>query len=278
MRHCGNIRAILQALIKNHLHHAQRQGPIRSRPYGDMPIRQRRCPRPVRINHNQPAAIPPCLLNKRPQVHIVPVDIRAPRQHQLCQPKILRRRPQLLAVDQLPRLTAGLTANRPLQLARAQPVKEPPVHRPEPQHANRPRVAVRKNRLRPKLVADLLEPRSNRIQRLVPAHPLKGLVLAPLHQRPLGHTGLSLQRIQNPLRRIHPVQVLGHLPAKKPLRHRMLRIARYLYRAPIRIHGHQHPARVRTIVRAHGMHNAKWGDVGCGGHRHIVSWTHMKCA
>lgn len=33
----------------------------------------------------------------------------------------------------------------------------------------------------------------------------------------------------------------------------------------------QHRARIGAIVRAHGVHHAKWGIVGCGGHSVIVS-------
>ena len=255
MRPFRNECPILQPLVQDHLHHPQRQRPICPRPDCNVPVRQRRCPRPVRVDHNQPPARPPRLLNHRPQVHVVPMDVRAPRQHQLRQAVVLWRRSQLLPINQLPGLSARLAANRSVQLARPQPVKEPPVHRPKSKLPDRPRIAVRQNRLRPKLLRHSLQPRGNRVQRLVPTHPLKRLLFFAALQRPLGHSRFAPQRIQQPIRRIHPVQILRHLAAQKPLRHRMFRVPLHLHRPALRVHSHQHAARVRAVVRTHRVHH-----------------------
>ncbi len=271
MRHLVNVGAVFQALVENHLHHPQRQRRIRPRTDRNMPIGQRRRSCLVRIDHNQPRPIPPRLLHHRPQVNVVAVDICAPRQHQPGQPKVLRRHAQLLPVNQLPRLTASLRANRPIQLARSQPMKEPPVHRPESEHANGSRVAVGQNRLRPKLLRNPLQPLSNRDERLIPTDALKGLVLLPALERTFGHAWFPLQREKNPLRRIHPVKILGYLAAQEPLRHRMRRVARHLHGASLCVHRNQNPAAVRAVVRTHRMHHAKWGRSGSRGHAAIVS-------
>ena len=66
-------------------------------------------------------------------------------------------------------------------------------------------------------------------------------------------------RVQHPIRRIHPVQILRHLRAQKPARHRMLRITLNLCRTPV-LHGDQDPASVGTIVRTRGMHDLLHGN------------------
>ncbi len=59
-------------------------------------------------------------------------------------------------------------------------------------------------------------------------------------------------RIQHPIRRIHPIQILRHLGAQKPARNRMLRIPLNPRRPPI-LHGNQNPASIGAVVRTSGM-------------------------
>ena len=85
------------------------------------------------------------LLHHRPQMNVIAVDIRAPGDNQLCQLVVFGGRPQLFSIHQVPRDPASFGADRAVELASAQAVKETPVHRPEPQHADRPRIAVGQN-------------------------------------------------------------------------------------------------------------------------------------
>jgi len=122
---------------------------------------------------------------------------------------------QLLAVDQVPRHPARLGADRPVELAPAQAVKEPPVHRTESEHPDGPRVAVRQNRLRPVLVADRCS-RAAISSSASSSSRARSLVLLAPHQRPLCHSGFPSQRVQNPLRRVHTVQIFGYLAHRNP--------------------------------------------------------------
>ena len=101
------------------------------------------------------------------------MHVRAPRNDQPGMGKVLRRRPQLHSIHAQQRRPARSRTDRPVQLRGAQPVEEPPVHRPVSQLPNRPGIAVRQHALRPKLRRDLLQPRRNLIQRLVPGDPLE---------------------------------------------------------------------------------------------------------
>ena len=166
---------------------------------GDVPVGQRRGARPVGIDHDQPRAVAPRLLHHRPQVNVVAVNVRAPREDQLGQPEVLGRRAQLLAVDQVPGHAAGLGADGAVELAGAQAMKEAAVHRSVAEHADGARVAVGQNRLGTVPIADLLEPRGDGVERFVPGDALEGFVLAAARQRTLCHAGLALQRIKNAL-------------------------------------------------------------------------------
>ena len=271
MRHCVDIRAVLQSLVQDHVHHAQRQRAVRAGPDRDVPVGQCSGSRPVWVNHNQTCAVASRLFNERPQVHIVSVDIRTPRKHQLGQLEVLSRCAKLLAIHQVPRHAASLTANGSIQLACAHAVKEAAVHRPVAQHADGAGIAVRQNRLGPELGGNVSKARGNRVQRLIPAHALEGLMLAASFERAFGNARLALQRVENPLRCVHAVEILGHLSAEKTLRHGVCRVARNFHCAPLFVYGDQHPAGVRAIVRTNGMHNAKSAGFSSRGHSAIVS-------
>ena len=221
VRHSGNVGAVFQAFVENHVHQAQRQRHIRAGPNRDMPVRHGRGARAVGVNHDQPRTVAPRLLHKRPQVNVVAVDIRAPRQNQFRPPEIFGRRAEFFPVHQVPRLAARLGTNRAIELARAHAMKKSPIHRSVSQHANGSRVAVRQNRFRTVAIARLLEPRRNRVQRFIPAHTLESFVLAATRQRPLRHAGPTAHRIKNAVRRIHAIQIFRHLAAQEPSSHRL---------------------------------------------------------
>ncbi len=146
--------------------------------------------------------------------------------------KSSRRRPQLDPIHALQRRPTRRRADRPVQLRRSQPMKEPPVHRPIPQLPDRPRIAVRQHALRPKLRRNRRQPRRNSAPAPHPTRSARNASASrPCLHRPLRHARPPPHRIQQPLRRVHPVQILRHLPAQKSPRHRMRRIALHLHRA-----------------------------------------------
>ncbi len=198
-----HILPVFEPHAQNYVHHPQGQRRIGPRIDHQMLVSQCGRPRPIRIDHHQLRALAPRLFNERPQVHVVAMDIRAPRNDQPCMSKVLWRRPQLDPVHALQRHTARFRADRPVQLRGPKPMEEPPIHRPIPQLPDRPGIAVRQHALRPKLSHNLFELCSDLIQRLVPGDPLKRLSLSSLRQRSLWHPGPSPHRIQQSVRRIH---------------------------------------------------------------------------
>jgi hypothetical protein len=71
----------------------------------------------------------------------------------------------------------------------------------------------------------MLQPRCNRVKRLVPRNLLKTLEFPTFGKRAFGHASLAAQRVQNALRRVNPIQIFGYLAAKEALRHRVGRVA-----------------------------------------------------
>ena len=256
VRHFGNVRAVFQALVENHVHQAQRQRCIRAGADRNMPVGHGRGARAVGVDHDQPRPVAPRLLHKRPQMNVVAVDVCTPSKNQFRQPEILGRHAEFFPVHQVPCLPARLGANGAVELAPAQAMKKPPIHRSVSQHADGSRVAVWQDRFRSVAIACLLQPRGNRVQRFVPAHALKRFKLMAALQRSLRHAGFAAHRIENAVRRVHAVQIFRHLAAQKPSSHWLRRVALHLHRAPLFIHRHQHSARVRAIVRAHGVNHA----------------------
>ena len=239
------------------MHHAQRQRHIRAGADRDVPVGQGRSARAIGVDRDEPRPVAPGFFNKRPQMNVVAVDVRAPRKNQLRQPEILGGRAELLPVHQVPRLSARFGTNRAVELARAQAMKKAPVHRPVAQHADGPRVAIGQDRLGTVAIGNLAEPRGNRVQRLVPAHAVKDFELIPAGPRTLGRARFPLQRIENAVRRVDTIQILGHLAAQESPRHRLPGIALDLDRAALRVHRHQHRARVGAIVRADGVNDTE---------------------
>ena len=222
------------------------------------------------INHDEPRAVAPRLLHHRPQVNVVAVNVRGPGDDQPGQPEVLGGRAQLTAVNEVPGLSASLGTDGAVKLARAQAMKEAPVHGAVAQQAHVARVAVGQDRLRAVALRCLVEARGDAIERLVPGHALERLHLAAARLGPLGRTGLALQRNQHAIRRVHAVEILGHFAAQKSLRDRVRGIALHLDGAALCVHGHQHAAGVRAIERADSVHDAKRRIRGSCGHGLIV--------
>ncbi len=250
------------------MHQAQRQRSIRAGTDGDVPVGHGRGARAVGVDRDQPRPVAPGFFNKRPQVNVVAVNVRAPGKNQLREAKILGRRAKFFAVHQVPRLPAGLGADRAVELARAQAMKEAPVHRPVAQHADGPRVAVGQDRLRTVAIGSLPQPRGNPVQGFVPAHALKDFVFGGfvfMGPGALLRFGLASHGIENAVRRVDAVQIFCHLAAQESPRHRLLGVALDLHRAALAVDRHQHRARVGAIVRANGVNNA---EVRGSGRRH----------
>ncbi len=270
MRHFRDVGAVFEALVEDHVHHAEGQRRIRSGTDGDVPVGYCGCPRAVGIDDDQPRSVAPRLLDEWPQVNVVAVDVRGPREDKIGQAEVFGWRAQLLSVDQVPCLPARFGTDGAVKLARPQAVKEAAIHGAVAEHADGSGVTVREDRFGAVPVADLVKPRSDRIERFVPARALECFVLAPALQRALCRSGFAAQRVENAVRRVDAIEILRHLAAQKAPRHRLRRVAFDLYRAAFLVHRHQHRARVRTIVRANGVHDAKGRGSSRRGHEAII--------
>ncbi len=270
VRHLRDVGAVFEAVAHDHVHHSQRQGRIGAGADGDVPVGQGRGAGLVGVDDDEARAVAASLLHHGPEVNVVAVNVAAPRDDEFGQPEVFGRRAQLFAVDKVPGHAAGLGANGAVQLAGAEAMEEAAVHRSEAEHADSAGVAVGQNRFGTVLIADLCEPRGNGIECFVPGDALKGFLLLPSRQRTFGNAGLALERINEALGRVDPVEILGNFAAEKALGNRMRRVACHLDGAPLFVHRYQHGARVGAVVRADRVDDAKGGRHG-GGHAVIVS-------
>ena len=95
----GKIHPIREPFAEQHMHHGQCQQAVGPGMDRQVLVRQCRRARPVRVDHDQPRALPAGFLDKGPQVNVVAVDVRAPGHDEPGLGEVLRRRAQLDAVD-----------------------------------------------------------------------------------------------------------------------------------------------------------------------------------
>ncbi len=214
--------------------------------------------RAVGVDHDEPRAVAPRLLDHGPEMDVVAVDVRAPGQDQLRKAEVFGRRAKFFAVDQVPCLPARLGTDGAVELAGAQAVKEAPVHGAVAEHADGSRVAVRQNGFGAIAIADLLEPRGDRVQRFIPADALECFVLAAALQRPFARR-VCASGEENPVGRVDAVKILGHFAAEKALSHRLRWIAFDFHGASLARSPSPAPRRSRAVVRADGVNDAEVG-------------------
>ena len=82
-----------------------------------------------------------------------------------------------------------------------------------------------------------------------------------------GSALLAAQRIENAIRRIDTIEVLGDFAAEESTRSGVIRIALDLCGLPEVVHGNEHTACIGTIVRAGGVDGAGHGWLDCSGFR-----------
>src|SRR6185312_4684219 len=217
-----------------------------------------------------PGAVAPGLLDKRPEVNVVAVNVRAPGEDKLGEPEVFRGRAHLFSVDQIPGSAAGFGANGPVETAGAQTVKKASIHGAIAKHADGPGVTIGQDGLGAVPLANFAEAHCYRIESFVPADALEGFVFAAPGERRFGRTRPAAQWMHDALGRVDAVEVLGHFGAKEALCHGMRWVALNFYGAAFRIDGNQDAARIRTVVGADRMDDAE--GRGCI-HAVIVSWT-----
>src|SRR5579863_6440031 len=132
-------------------------------------------------------------------------------------------------------------------------MKKSPVHRSTVQSPERASERVRQDSFASEFSGDLFEASSDFSKRLVPANALPRLCAAAALARGLRpFRSQSPHGIQNPVRRINAVQVLGHFGTEESTCNRMRRITLDLCRAPI-FHSDQNSTSIRAIMRTGGV-------------------------
>src|SRR5581483_9743846 len=116
-------------------------------------------------------------------------------------------------------------------------------------------VGIWKNGFRAVFAHDGLKTPGDLVQRLFPGDALETVKPSGALRR------RATQRVEHPVRGIHPLQVLSDLGAQKSARHRMRRVTLDPGRAPV-FDRDQHTAGVRAVVRAGGMDYALHGCKG----------------
>src|SRR3954463_12090759 len=133
-------------------------------------------------------------------------------------------------------------------------MKESPVHGTAIERTQRPTIGIRQNGFAAKLCGDSAEPRSNFIERFVPANAFEclsgvGAVARGRTLRPYSPHG-----IKHPVGRVHAVQILGYLGTQKSPSYRMRGIT-LDPRSSVILDGNQNAARVRTVMRTRSVDN-----------------------
>src|SRR5581483_11211341 len=160
--------AIFQALAEEDVHHRQREQAVSARTNLQVLVSERGSTRAVRIDNDELAALAAGLLNERPEVNVVAVDVAGPDNNQAGMREVLRGCSQPSPIDALERSGSSRGADRAIELRGAEPIEEPAIHRTVAKLADGARVAVRENALRAELSRDLLKPSRDLAQRFVP--------------------------------------------------------------------------------------------------------------
>ncbi len=191
---------VVEPVAHNDVHHAQRQRRIGAGIDGDVPVRGARRARRIRIDDDQLCAVAASLFDEGPQMNIVAVDVRGPRDDELCVREGFRVGAEFAAINRDQRLPPVSEQIVRSSCDAPSLMEEPSVHRPVIQNANRPRIGVRQDRFRPMLFCDPLQPRSDGVESFVPRDALEGFSLAPLRQGSFWHARTPAHGIKQPIR------------------------------------------------------------------------------
>ena len=251
-----------EAVAPNDVHHAQGQRGVGAGAGLDVPVGPGGCRAPIRVDRDDRGPRPSGLDHQAPQVAVGVRRVGAPVDDEPALGDRHRIGPEPASAQGVfiaRRASRG--ADRPVQLGGPQAVKEPPVKAARLELPHRPVIAVRKDRLRPRVRSrQRREPRRDLVERLVPSDPLEAaLALGPD----------SSQGVQQPIRAVDPVQIPGHFLAEEPTSEGMLGISPQILGNAL-ADSNDHATGVRAVEGAHGLdpRRARFG----GGHGESGRW------
>ena len=212
----------------------------------------------IRVDGDQPRTAALGFLRARPEVQVRRDRVAAPDQDQPAVLVLLDVHPDRRADHGAPASLAGGSADRAVEQRRAETVEEAPVHRAVLQIAHRARVAVGHDGLRTVgRGRDAGEARRNLVERLVPRDAGEAAFAFAAH---------AAHRMQHAVGRIGAVEIARDLGAQRAVRVGCAGSPRISIALPC-FDCHEHRARIGTIVRARGAHDAARGgrDVSSSG-------------
>ena len=138
-------------------------------------------------------------------------------------------------------------------------MKEPAIHGPISQHTHVPGIGVGQDRLRTMLLCDRPQTFRDQVECFVPADGFEDLCLAAVGHLPFRRSGPAPHGLEQPCRRIDPVQIFGHLATQEAARNRMCRVALDPRSLTELVDGYKNGARIRAIVRTNRLDSSRWG-------------------
>ena len=187
----GDIIPVVEPFLDDDVHQAKRQGRVRARLDGDMPVSGAGGAGAVWVDDHQPRAVAPCFFDEGPQVNVIAVDIRGPRDDVPGMAEMFRVGAQLFPVDRYQGIAARGRADRAIEPRGAEPVKEAAIHGPIAEHTHRSRVGVGQDGLRTVLLGDVPQPFRDQVQCLIPADGFEDIGLVAGGHSPFGCSGLG---------------------------------------------------------------------------------------
>src|SRR6266481_4350454 len=199
-------------------------------------------------------------------MNVVPVNIRGPGDDVMRIRKLFRLGTELDANHRFQAFFASGGADAAFELRSAQAVEKTAIHGSTVERAERTSVRVGQDRFGAIFGNDLAQATRNFVEGLIPRDAFKsrlirwgdGMAGRGRPSFPQGSRSLRLypsHRIQDPIRRVHAVQIFGDFGTKESAGNGMLRIALNFGGAAI-FNGDEDAAGVRAVVRAGGVDDA----------------------
>jgi len=239
----------MQPVAHDDVHQAHRERNIGTGINGNMPVGNLRRSRPVGIDHHQLAAIAPRLLDERPEVDVVAVNVGCPGNDVFRVAELLGLGTDLPPVNGNHGFAARGGANGAQQLRCTQAMEKPHIHGAAVQYTQVAAIGIGQYRFRAERSADPLQAGDDFIQGLLPADAPKCRCPARAFRSHPPHG------IEHPVGRVNTVKIFRNFRAQKSLGDGVIGIPLNACCPPI-LHRDQRSAGVGTIVRAGGMNHS----------------------
>jgi len=255
----GNVVAIIKPFFDDETHHAQRQGCVSTGLNGDMPVSSAGSASSIGINHYEPGAITACFFDERPQVNVITVNVRRPRDDVSGVAEVFRVSAQFFPVDRNQGVGAGGCTDGAIETGGAEAMKKASIHGSIAQHPHVSCVGVREDGLWSVLFGYDLQPICDQVQCFVPADALEGFRFAAGGPSAFGCSGFPPHGIKQARGRVNAIQVLGDFGTEEAAGHGMRRIALHAGRLPQLVDGYENGAGVWAVMGTDSLDGSRGG-------------------